>query len=40
VEAQCGISVGGKISMDQCGSRYCTYRNVKMILGKVRLEGE
>jgi hypothetical protein len=35
VEAQDGIYVGGQRSMDHCGSRYCTYRNVNKRLGKV-----
>jgi hypothetical protein len=35
VEAQYGRSVGGKRSMDHCGSRYCTYRNVNKRLEKL-----
>jgi hypothetical protein len=40
VEAQDGRSVGGQRSVDCCGSRYFTYRNVGRRLGKVGLEGE
>jgi hypothetical protein len=40
VEAQYGRSIGGQLSMDCCGSKYCTYRNVNIRLGKVGLEGE
>jgi hypothetical protein len=40
VEAQDGIFVGGQRSVDHCGSRYCTYRNVNIRLGKVGLKGK
>jgi hypothetical protein len=40
VEAQDGRSIGGQRSVDLYGSRYCTYRNVNIRLGKVGSEGE
>jgi hypothetical protein len=35
MEAQDGRFVGGQRSMDHCGSRYCTYRNVNKRLEKL-----
>jgi hypothetical protein len=40
VEAQDGIFVGIKISVDRGGSRYCTYRNVNKRLKKFGSKGE
>jgi hypothetical protein len=40
MEAQYGRSVGGKILVDRCGSRSCTYMNVSRRLVKVGSEGE
>jgi hypothetical protein len=40
MEAQDGIYVVGKILVDRCGSRYCTYKNFNRRLGKVGSEGE
>jgi hypothetical protein len=40
VESQYGIFFGGKILVDGCGSRYCTYRNVNKRLEKVGSKGE
>jgi hypothetical protein len=41
MEAQYGRSIGhGKISVDRCRSRYCTYMNLNKRLGKVGWEGE
>jgi hypothetical protein len=40
VESQYGIFVGGKISVNNCGSKYCTYRNVNTRLEKFGPDGE
>jgi hypothetical protein len=34
VESQDGRSIGGKRSVDNCGSRYCTYNNTNKRLRK------
>jgi hypothetical protein len=40
MEAQDGRYVGGQRSMDHCGSRYYTYRNVSIRLEKVGSKGK
>jgi hypothetical protein len=40
MEYQDGRFVGGKRSVDQCGSRYFTYKNFSKRLEKVGFEGE
>jgi hypothetical protein len=40
MEYQYGISIGGQRSMDIFGSRYCTYKNAIIMLGKVGSKGE
>jgi hypothetical protein len=35
-----GRSVGGKTSVDRCGSRYYTYRNISRSLGKLGSKGK
>jgi hypothetical protein len=38
--AQDGRSTSGQRSVDHCGSRYYTFRNISKRFGKVGLEGE
>jgi hypothetical protein len=40
VKSQHGRSVGGKRSVDSCGSKHCTYMKINKRLDKVGLEGE